>query len=293
MDESKLYNALLKSQEERRQMALKSGEARSDNEFRTERPFAGAGGTSEEFTRINADQEDHPPTVFDSAVTLGMIGNPRPWSREQLRERKIIHPGMTDKAILEAYRDVRIQLRNRASDEEDNFTMMLSGLGEGQVSVLTAYNLAASFAMDAHTSALLVDCDPYNRDLPGLVSTAMEHGVTDYVADGALGIKDILYPSGVDRLTVIPAGTQASSAVELFSAVRMRDLMSELRGRYPDRCIVINAPPFHGSAEARILVRYADQVVLGVPFGEVTGDDVMECVDALGTEKFSGLIFQE
>ncbi|WP_166268470.1 polysaccharide biosynthesis protein [Marinobacter caseinilyticus] len=291
MDESKLYNALLKSQEERRQQALKEGEASPDNNFRTERPYAGSTSARSEWAGIISGHAELPPTLYDASVSLAQIENPRPWSREQLRERKILYPGMPNKAIMDAYREIRIKLRDQASDKR--FTVMLSSLGGNMASTLTAYNLAASFALDAQTSALLIDCDPYDKELPNLVSTPMDYGVTDFVSDPSLSVKQILYPSGVDRLSIIPAGTQASSAVELFSATRMKDLMTELRGRYPDRCIVINAPPFRDSTEARILVRYADQVVFGVPFGQVNGEEIMDCVDALGLDKFSGLIFQE
>ena len=117
--------------------------------------------------------------------------------------------------------------------------------------------------------------------------------MTDYVADKSLSIRDILYPSGVARLSVVPSGTQASSAVELFSSVRMRELISELKSRYPDRCIVLNAPPFQETTEARILERFADQIVFGIPFGDVTAEAIGESVDALGSDKFSGVVFQE
>lgn len=291
MEDNKLYNALVKSREEQRQRELKKGEAKPEDQFRKERPFAGSDRGKPNWVSLETDTSEHPPTVYDSSVSLELIGNPKPWTRDQLRERKIIFPGMADKEVMDAYRELRIQLKNRAGD--GNFVVMFSSLGNRENSVLTAYNLAASFAMDSHTSALLVDCDPYNRDLDDLVSVKMTSGVTDFVGDKSLAIKDILYPSGVARLSVIPAGTQASSAVELFSAVRMRDLMVELKARYPDRCIVLNAPPFRENTEARILERFADQVVFGVPFGDVTAEAVVDSVDTLGSEKFSGLVFQE
>ncbi|WP_417518038.1 polysaccharide biosynthesis protein [Marinobacter sp.] len=291
MDDNKLYNALLKSQDERRQLERDRGEAKAEDNFRKERPYAGSERDKPAFARLETDRREHPPTVYDSSVSLALIGNPNPWSREQLRERKIIYSGMPDKGVMDAYRELRIQLRNRAG--EGNFTVMFSSLGNGPGSLLTAFNLAAAFGLDSHSSALLVDCDPYNKDLPGLVSTPMEAGVTDFVGDRSLTIKSIIYPSGVERLSVIPAGTQASSAVELFSAVRMRELITELKARYPDRCIVLNAPPFRENTEARILERFADQIVFGVPFGEVTGEIIADSVDALGSDKFSGLIFQE
>ena len=291
MDDNKLYKALLKSQDERRKSELRRGEAKPEENFRKERPFAGSDRMKPNWVNVDTGDGDHPPTVYDASVSLELIGNPDPWSREQLRERKIIYPGMPDKEVMDAYRELRIQLKNLAG--RGNFVVMFSSLGKRDNSVLTPFNLAAAFAMDSHTSALLIDCDPYNTDLANLVSARMQAGVTDYVADKKLGIKDILYPSGVARLSVIPGGTQASSAVELFAAVRMRELISELKERYPDRCIVINAPPFRESTEARILERFADQIVFGVPFGDVTAEAVAEAVDALGSQKFSGLVFQE
>ena len=291
MDDNKLYKALLKSQEERRQLELKRGEAKSEENFRKERPFAGSDRLKPNWVQVETDDGEHAPTVYDSSVSLALIGNPKPWSRDQLRERKIIYSGMPDKEVMDAYRELRIQLRNKAG--EGNFTVLFSSLGDQGGAVLTAFNIAVSFAMDSHTSALLVDCDPYHADLTKLVSSQLTSGVTDFVADSSLKIKDILYPSGVDRLSIIPAGTQVSSAVELFAAVRMRDLMNELKARYPDRCIIINAPPFRGNTEARILERCADQVVFGVPFGAVTAEEISESVDVLDSDKFSGLVFQE
>jgi Mrp family chromosome partitioning ATPase len=291
MDDNKLYNALLKSQHERRQTELKKGEAKPEENFRRERPYAGSDRLKPNWVNVDVDESEHPPTVYDSSVSLELIGNPKPWTREQLRARKIIFSGMPDKEVMDAYRELRIQLRNRAGEE--NFVVMFSSLGNQSNSVLTAFNLAAAFAMDSHTSALLVDCDPYNRDLADLVSTRMSSGVTDFIADKSLSIKDILYPSGVARLSVIPGGNQASSAVELFASVRMRDLIAELKGRYPDRCIILNAPPFLESTEARILERFANQIVFGVPFGDVTTEAIEDSVEALGSEKFSGLVFLE
>lgn len=305
MDSNKLYNALLKSQERQKaehaqrdveapaEEHINGDETRLLEKYRRERPFAGTRRTTEQpnWTMVDGEPDHRAPSLYDSSVSLDLINNPRPWSMDEMRERKIIHPGMANKSILDAFREVRIKLRDRAGTE--NFSVMMSSLGKKEPSAITAFNLAATFAMDSQTSALLVDCNPYQSDLPHLVSSPMKYGVTDFVAGKELQVKDILYPSGIDRLSVIPAGTQSTSAVELFSAVRMKDLMSELKGRYPDRYIVINAPPFQISTEARILVRYANQVVLGVPFGEVTPDDIMKYVETLGTEKFSGLIFQQ
>lgn len=320
MDNNKLYNALLKTQERQKAEHTSRAEgAVEDSPHPDAQPQpseAGYGpgsarpnvasneqrrpGTAE--TRVNSDvhpnwtivdeaTKTYAPSVYDSSVSLDLINNPRPWSTAELRERKIIYPGMPEKRILDAFREVRIKLRDQAGAV--NFSVLISSLGRTDNSALTAYNLAATFAMDAQSSALLVDCNPWDSDLDHLVSSPMSLGVTDFVADKTIKVKEIIYPSGIDRLSVVPPGTLAASAVELFSAVRMRDLMGELRTRYPDRFLIINAPPLKASTEAHILSRYADQVVFSVPFGEVQPEEIVSSVETLGSEKFSGLVFQQ
>lgn len=245
--------------------------------------------------REEAVRADRRPALYNSAVSLGMINNPYPWTIDQLRTRKIIYPSMADKRILNAYRELRIKLRNLS--ENENFTVMMTSLsrkfGKRDNAVLPAFNLAASFALDAHSSALLVDCDPYRNDLSKLVSVGMTEGVTDFIDNEDINVRDIIYPSGVDRLSVIPAGTLDVSTVELFSSQRMKTLMEELKGRYPDRYIVLNAPPFRLHTEGRILVRYVDHALMMVPFGQLSPEDILESVDALDADKFAGLVYQD
>ena len=292
MGDNKLYNALLKSQEARRKSGSTTlDEPALDPEELVRRPLEGSDARKPGARRMGVDDDGYPPTIYDSSVSLELIENPKPWREDQLRERKIISPGMANKAVLDAYRQLRIQLRNQASGQRS--TILYSSLGNGETSALTAFNLAAAFALDSGTSALLIDCNPYGSDLQYLVSSKMDKGITDYVLDSSLPVSSILYPSGIDRLTVIPAGTQVASAVELYASTRMRDLVTELQNRYMDRCIILNAPPFRESTESRILVRFASQVVFGVPFGCVTQEEIVDSVESLGSNKFSGVVFQE
>lgn len=330
MTQSKLYNALLKTQSVERarratvheQVAEKfrrpgtgketaedqsaepesvvendlASETASDSVFPDDPPMEEDFSDSDpELTNWTSDLETErpgwPPVIYDSRATLDMIYNPRPWTVKELRQRKVIYPGMANRKILNAYRELRITLRNLSG--VTNFSVMMSSLSRRPGSILTSFNLAASFALDSDSTALLVDCDPYQSDIHNLVSIPMAQGITDYVAHRDMTVPDIIYPSGIDRLNVIPAGKLSSSAVELFSSVRMRELMEELVSRYPDRYIILNAPPFRVSTEARILERYVRHAVLAVPFGELTADEIMNAADSLDPEKFAGIIYQE
>ncbi|MDO7640346.1 MAG: hypothetical protein MUQ76_00180, partial [Reinekea forsetii] len=104
---------------------------------------------------------------------------------------------------------------------------------------------------------------------------------------------EIIYPSGIERVNVIPVGHSPSAAVELFSSHAMQNLIYELKNRYRDRVIVINAPPVLASSEARVLARYCDQCVLMVPYGQADMATIEDAITALGSTNLSGLVYRQ
>lgn len=302
MDQNKLYNALLKTRAENSRQNENSGgyERPRQEQAQPDRASKPAGkqrayASRVEIPLVTDTEESHSPSIYDPSNSLGLIENPRPWGVRQLEARKIIYPTMANRKILNAYREIRIKLRSMSDGR--NFSVMLTTLsnktGKNDNPLLPAFNLAASFALDAHSSALLIDCNPYRFDMQDLVSVPIDLGVTDYLFDSNLVPDNIIYPSGVDRLSIVPAGNIEVSTAELFSSKRMGALMEELKHRYPDRYIVINAPPFRVSTEARVLERYADHAVMTVPYGELTAEDVLDSVHSLDATKFAGLIYQD
>lgn len=291
MDQGKLYSALVKSQQ-RQQASTPTPPV--EDKHRVETPYT---ATDEERARAermlaSSLERERPPVIYNPTDTLRLIANPTPLSNSERQARKIIYSGMANKTILDVYRSIRIKLRKRSEDDK-NFSVMLSALSKDIDATLTAFNLAASFAMQQQSAALFVDCNPYNSGLDKLIDTPLNQGVTDYVNDPQLTVKDIMYPSGIDRLSVIPAGTLVDSATELFTMARMQDLMGDLKERYPDRFIIVNAPSLMQGTEASVLERYMDQTVLSILPGEVTREDISAAVDTLNPKKFAGIIFQQ
>ena len=92
-------------------------------------------------------------------------------------------------------------------------------------------------------------------------------------------------------MRVIPAAGSNESAAELFNSERMQKFIAEIKERYPDRFIVLDAPSIESTTEARILTQYCDQALLVVPSGKVTQDEVLSGVEALGKQHFAGLVF--
>lgn len=242
--------------------------------------------------------KDNPPQdpLIRSAVSehrkreqIKSMATPVIWTHAELYEKKVIFSGMRERELLNAFREVRIRLLQKS--KTDNVVVMVASITEGGGGTFASFNLAATFALDRHKTALYVDCNPYNSRAEDYTVAPIECGLTQYLHDYTVPLKHIIYPSGVERLRVIPAGAGSDSAAEFFNSKRMEVLISEIKTRYPDRFIVLDAPPVQSTTEARILAQYCDHALLVVPFGKTTGSDVMAGIDAVGRDKFSGLIF--
>ncbi|WP_232522330.1 tyrosine-protein kinase family protein [Marinimicrobium alkaliphilum] len=211
------------------------------------------------------------------------------WNQDELYAKKVIFSGMRQRELINAFREIRIKILQKS--KTDNVVALVSSVTDNGGGTFVAFNLAATFALDRHKTALFVDCNPYRSAAEKFAVEPVEDGLTQYLNDYTVPLKRIIYPSGVERLRVIPSGMGSDSAAEVFNSKRMEVLISEIKSRYPDRFVVLDAPSVQFSTEARILSRYCDHALLVVPFGKATKEDVNFGIDALGRDKFTGVIF--
>jgi len=168
-------------------------------------------------------------------------------------------------------------------------TSVCSGGGSTHV----ASNLAASFSLDKSKTSLLIDANLYNPCLDSLVIGDSEVGLTDYLSDQStrIDIKDIVYATGIPRMRVIPIGGYSEAAAEYFSSRTMELFSEEVSRRYSDRYILLDAPPILEASETQILIDIADLVILVVPYGKVTNEQIAEAVEKIDQSKLVGIVY--
>ena len=211
-------------------------------------------------------------------------------SNNELAAMQMVYPGMAEREVLNAFRDLRTRLLQKR--HESNFIVMVSSLDATPASSnFVAMNLAAVIAIDENKSALYLDCNLDSPHADKILQKKAEVGLTDYLDDETLDPEDIIYASGVQRLRVVPVGNPRETAEEHVASARMKNLMDQLRNRYADRFIVMDVPPVGSSVVARIVAQYVDFALLVVPFGKVTERQVMSGIDAVTRERFAGLVF--
>lgn len=226
---------------------------------------------------------------FNDAKKIKEMVEVRSMSIGEMEQRKIIYPGMENRSVLNAFREIRTSLVKLSNKR--NFITLVSSVVPNGGGSLVALNLAAALALDQTKTALLIDCNLYEASIDSLLSVPPEAGLTDYLADQDIDIDNIIYDSGIKRLRVIPIGQNVEGAAEHFSSSRMGSFINSIRERYHDRYIVIDAPPVGLSAEGRILAELSDYSMLVVPYGGASESQIQAGIAAVNKEKLAGVVF--
>ena len=130
----------------------------------------------------------------------------------------------------------------------------------------TAINLAAALAIDGR-NVLLVDCDAQGNATSGLGQKGKRApGGTIYEAltGNDVNVRDFILPTGIDRLSLIPATRDLSGAeIELITIDdrerRLKNLLAPLGDEYD--FVIIDSPPSLGLLTLNALVA-ADRVLI-------------------------------
>jgi exopolysaccharide/PEP-CTERM locus tyrosine autokinase len=219
---------------------------------------------------------------------IARMQEPRRLTADDLAERRIIYPESPERALVNRFRDLRTKLLELSGG--NNFTIVVSGASEHAGSSFVALNLAAAFAFDQSKIAVIVDCNLREPSLNTALDIMPEAGLTDFLEDSDYEIGRIIYPTGIPRLRLIPAGTQRETPAEFFTSFRMKQFLQALRRRYPDRFIVLDTAPISDSPDARILTELCDYGLLVVPHGKLTPGKIENAAGAFNPDKFVGAV---
>ncbi len=225
------------------------------------------------------------------APNIGRMSEVRSFTRAEMESLKIVNSHDEGSAHLKVFRDLRTRLIKHAKGE--NFICLVTSAAPGGGSHV-AVNLAATIALDKSKTSVLVDCNIYSPYAEQLLPVPSHFGLTDYLDDPNVGAEEVVYASGIPRLRVVPVGYNREGGTEKLNSNRMKEFFYELKSRYPDRFIVVDAPAASDyDAEIRILADLCDCVVLVVPYGKVTEVQLYSAIDKIGRERLAGVVYNQ
>ena len=132
--------------------------------------------------------------------------------------------------------------------------------GEGKT--FTAINLAMSIAMELDTTVMLVDADVAKPSVLQVLGLPSGPGLLEVLLNESLDLSEVLLRTNVEKLTLLPAGTQHARATEVLASDAMVKLLEDMAKRYDDRIIIFDSPPLLATTESRVLASHMGQIVI-------------------------------
>ena len=205
-----------------------------------------------------------------------------------LAAANILTPNASRSLLGDQFRVVKRPLLRNAMGKgaaklaNGNLIMVTSALaGEGKS--FTAVNLAMSIATELDHTVMLVDADVARPSVSRMLGLTAESGAGEGaglldVLDGRMDMASVLLKTNVEKLTILPSGTQHARATELLASDAMTRLLDEMGRRYADRIIIFDSPPLLLTTEARVLATHMGQVVVVVQAERTLQADVQSAL---------------
>lgn len=179
----------------------------------------------------------------------------------------------------EQYRACRTNL-NALNRQGGPWAIVVTSSMKGEGKSVSAANLAACLAEMPGARVCLLDTDFRAPSQGQIFGIDAEVGMTELILDEA-SFKDVVNPTVVRNLDLIPAGDEPDSPAELLSSERFANLLQELKRRYS--WVVIDTPPVNPYTDGCMLASITNGALVVIRMEETQRDLVQRTFQNIRT----------
>jgi non-specific protein-tyrosine kinase len=213
------------------------------------------------------------------APVLGTVGHftdfERDWAKQ--KQHALIANAAPRSPVVEAFRSLRTNLRSSASDRPFRSLLVTSAAPAEGKSTISA-NLAVIMAQ-AGLRVLLVDADLRRPTVQRLFDWPNTKGLSNLVADATASWDDLIRPSAVDNLYLLPSGPLPDNPSDLLDSEHFRQLLKTLVANFD--LVILDSPPILPVTDAAIVAPLVDGVVIVVDTGNTRSGTLRHAKDQL------------
>jgi Mrp family chromosome partitioning ATPase len=231
---------------------------------------------------IAAPAAQTPPVLVEPAR---FTARTQPIDTLRLKEQGFVQPDGGVSGLLEELRIVKRSVlyavreaRAAGKGLKAQRVLVCSPLpGEGKT--FCATNLALALAAEKDVEVILADADfakPSVLGVLGLESTG--GGLMDALANADAKVEDLVIPTDIGGLYVLPAGSQTQSDSEYVASGRTSAVLDRLVEGAPDRIVIFDSPPALAASPAGELAKHVGLSLL-IARADKTGQSALD--DAL------------
>jgi Mrp family chromosome partitioning ATPase len=205
--------------------------------------------------------------------------------REVLRREGLIVPEDGATGLLEEFRIVKREVlaEARAAGDAIARRVLVCSPHSGEGKTYCAMNLAIALASERDIEVVLVDADMPKPTVASRLGVEGGLGLMDALADRELAIEDLVSPTDIEGLFILPAGSSGSRDADLLTGAYTRQLLDRLTRDAPGRILVFDTPPALAASPAAELAAHVGQALLVVRADETSSaafDDARQLLGA-------------
>ncbi|MFA7061398.1 MAG: AAA family ATPase [Pedobacter sp.] len=230
--------------------------------------------------------------VFDRAK-LGWHSPNYSMSRSIVLDPEVLHANRCiafngESTTIDSYKVLRAQILQRMTQSGGN-TLMVTSVLPGEGKTTTAINLAFIMAKEFQQTVLLVDCDLQQQDIHKKLGYPSDMGLINYLLDDC-PITDLFTWPGIEKITLISGGRTIRDSSELLGSPRMKDLVSDMKLRYPNRFVIFDMQSCFAGADTMVFAPLVDNILVVVQEGNASTKEIKRAISLLPQEKLLGLM---
>ena len=201
--------------------------------------------------------------------TLGLV--PRADSPVSLRDP-------SSRRLVESYRLLRSNILASTSDPGHLRSLLIASPAIGEGKSTTAANLAIVLA-ESGRRVILVDADMHRPTQMKLFAVPNRAGLSTLLVDPSESAVNVLRPTWLANLRVLPAGPSPADPSALLSSRRCDDVFNQLS----ELCdvIVVDTPPLLAQPDAALLGSRTDSVLLVLDASKSRGRQAARAIEML------------
>lgn len=184
--------------------------------------------------------------------------------------------------LADSFRAILASILLSTDDGKSPSVIVMTSPSAQEGKTTTATNLAVALA-SIGKKVLLIDADLRKPRLHQIFGLRNSHGFSDLLADESQTVQkqpsEYIQPSTIKGLSVLTSGRKRIIAGNLLYGPRITDLFAKLRPDFD--AVLIDTPPLLAVADARLLSRNADGVVLVCRAGTTDRERAKVAVDRL------------
>lgn len=175
----------------------------------------------------------------------------------------------------ELFRTLRTNLRFMQPKDVKCPVLLVTSSVNGEGKSYVATNLAISLTLLGKRVAL-VGLDIRKPTLAAYMNLPSQGCLTSYVAEDAYTMEDLIVPSGIANLDVLPSGVVPPNPSELLQSEKLDQLFVELRQNYD--YVVVDSAPVALVGDSYLLHRLVDMTIF-VTRANYTAYDLIEFIN--------------